>query len=98
MMKLLLDSLRGSRRSKTNAKGRDGQNKGVVDPKVQATNADAKGKGLLLGEEDMKPHQPLTSQMLINKLQHQQEKASEREEWARHNEGHWRCPFFKYYW
>jgi hypothetical protein len=36
--------------------------------------------------------------MLINKFQPQQEKAKEREEWARHNEGHWRCPFFKYYW
>jgi hypothetical protein len=38
------------------------------------------------------------SQMLINKFQCRQEKARGREEWARRNEGHWRCPFFKYCW
>jgi hypothetical protein len=74
------------------------QNKGVVDPKVQVTTADVKGKGLLLEEGDSKPRRPVTSQMLINKFQRQQEKAKEKEEWARHNEGNWRCPFFKYYW
>jgi hypothetical protein len=73
------------------------QNKGVVDPKVQVTAADIKGKGLLLEEGESKPCRPVTSQMLINKFQPQQEKAKEREEWARHNEGHWRCPFLKYY-
>jgi hypothetical protein len=31
------------------------QNKGVVDPKVQATVVDVKGKGLLLEKEDLKP-------------------------------------------
>jgi hypothetical protein len=40
------------------------QNKGVVDPKVQVTAADAKEKGLLL-EEDVKPRCPDTSKMLI---------------------------------
>jgi hypothetical protein len=30
------------------------QNKGVVDPKVQVTTADVKGKGLLLEEGDLK--------------------------------------------
>jgi hypothetical protein len=73
------------------------QNKGVVDPKVQATTTDVKGKGLLL-EGDLKPHWPVTSQMLINKFQHGQEKARGREEWAQCNEGHWRCLFFKYCW
>jgi hypothetical protein len=72
------------------------QNKGAVDPKVQVTTADVKGKGLLLEEEDLKPRRPVTSQMLINKFRHRQEKAKEREDWARRNEGHWRCPFFKY--
>jgi hypothetical protein len=72
------------------------QNKGVVDPKVQATSADVKGKGFLLEEEGMKPCRPATSQILINKFQRWQEKAKEREEWACHNEGHWRCSFFKY--
>jgi hypothetical protein len=37
------------------------QNKGVVDPKVQATATDVKGKGLLLKEEDIKPRRPVTS-------------------------------------
>jgi hypothetical protein len=36
--------------------------------------------------------------MLINKFQRRQEKAKEKEKWARCNEGHWRCPFFKYCW
>jgi hypothetical protein len=36
--------------------------------------------------------------MLINEFQHRQEKARGREEWAWHNEGHWRCLFFKYCW
>jgi thiamine biosynthesis lipoprotein ApbE len=31
------------------------QNKGAADPKVQATAADVKGKGLLLEEGDLKP-------------------------------------------
>jgi hypothetical protein len=72
------------------------QNKGVVDPKVQATAADVKGKGLLIEEEDIKPRQPVTSQMLINKFQRRQKKAKNREEWAQRSQGHWRCLFFKY--
>jgi hypothetical protein len=74
------------------------QNKGAVDPKVQVIVADVEWKGLLLEEGDLKPHRPITSQMLINKLQHRQEKARGREEWARCKEGHWRWPFFKYCW
>jgi hypothetical protein len=74
------------------------QNKGAVDPNVQVTAADVKGKGLLLGEGDLKPCRPVTSQMLINKFHRRQEKAREREEWAHRNEGHWRCPFFKFCW
>jgi hypothetical protein len=64
------------------------QNKGSVDPKLQAIAANVKGKGLLLEEEDLKPRRLVTSQMLVNKFQHQQEKARGREEWAQHNEGH----------
>jgi hypothetical protein len=64
------------------------QNKRVVDPKVQVTAADVKGKGLLLEGGEPKPCRSVTSQMLINKFQHQQEKAKEREDWARCNEGH----------
>jgi hypothetical protein len=73
------------------------QNKGVIDPKVQATAADVKEKGLLL-EGKLKPRRLVTSQMLINKFQHRQEKVNRREEWARHNEGHQRCLFLKYCW
>jgi hypothetical protein len=68
------------------------QNKGVVYPKVQATAADVKGKELLLEEGDLKPHRLVTSQMLIKKFQHRQERVKRREEWARRNEGHLRCP------
>jgi hypothetical protein len=74
------------------------KNKGVVDPKVQVTTTDVKGKGLLIEEGESKSRRPVTSQMMINKFQRRLEKAKEREEWAQHNEGHWRCPFFKYYW
>jgi hypothetical protein len=35
------------------------QNKGAIDPKVQATAADVKVKGLLLQEEDMNPCRPI---------------------------------------
>jgi hypothetical protein len=44
-------------------------NKGADDPKVQVTAADVKGKGLLLEEGDLKPHRPVTYQMLTNKFQ-----------------------------
>jgi hypothetical protein len=37
------------------------QNKGVVDPKVQVTAGDVKGKWLLLEERYLKPHRPVTS-------------------------------------
>jgi hypothetical protein len=60
--------------------------KGVVDPKVQATSVDVRGKGLLLEEENIKPQRPVTSQMLINKFQRWKEKAKGGEDWARRNE------------
>jgi hypothetical protein len=44
------------------------QNKGAVDPKVQVTATDAKGKGLLLDVWDSKTRRPVTSKMLINKF------------------------------
>ena len=40
----------------------------------------------------------VTSQMLLNKFQRDQERRQYREEVARHHEGHWRCPFFVYCW
>jgi hypothetical protein len=50
------------------------QNEGAVDPKVQVTTTDVKGKGLLLEEGDLKPRQPVMSQMLIDKFQRWQER------------------------
>src|SRR6185436_2811539 len=37
-------------------------------------------------------------QMLLNKFQRDQERRQYREESARRHEGHWKCPFFVYYW
>jgi hypothetical protein len=45
------------------------QNKRAVDPKVQVTTTDVKGKGLLLEEGYLKPRRPIMSQMLFNKFQ-----------------------------
>jgi hypothetical protein len=90
-------SSKGTSRVKLLTSG-SAQNKGTIDPKVQVTVVDAKGKRLLLEEGDLKPRRHVTSQMLINKFQCRQEKVKEKEEWARRNEGHWRCSFFKYCW
>jgi hypothetical protein len=51
------------------------QNKGAIDPKVQVTAADVKGKRLRLEEGDMKHRRLVTSQMIINKFQQRQENA-----------------------
>ena len=73
------------------------KNKGVVDPKVQATIEDLKGKGLLEEvEEPRDSRQSIMTQMLLSKYQRQQRKVREDEEWARRNASHWRGPFFKY--
>ena len=46
------------------------KNKGVVDPKAQATTEDLKGKGLLEEvEEPRGSRQSITSQMLLSKYQ-----------------------------
>ena len=47
-------------------------------------------------EGSVAPKTKVTSQMLLNKFQHDQERRQYREEAARCNEGH--CPFFVYYW
>ena len=46
----------------------------------------------------MAPKKKVTSQMLLNKLQRDQERRQYREESARRHEGHWKYPFFVYCW
>ena len=64
---------------------------GVVDLKVQITADEAKGKEPQEKEESMAPKKKVTSQMLLNNFQHDQERRQYREESARRHEGHWRC-------
>ena len=59
---------------------------------------EAKGKEPQQKEESAAPKKKATSQMLLNKFQRYQERRHYREEAARWHEGHWRCPFFVYYW
>ena len=71
---------------------------GAVDPKAQITTDEAKGKEPQHKEESMAPRKKVTSQMLLNKFQRDQERRQYREESTRRYEGHWRCPFFVYCW
>ena len=47
---------------------------GAVDPKAQITANDAKGKGPQQREESVAPKKKVTSQMLLNKFQRDQER------------------------
>ena len=67
---------------------------GAVDPKAQIAADEAKGKGPQQREESAVPKKKVTSQMLLNKFQHDQERRQYREESARRCEGHWKCPFY----
>jgi hypothetical protein len=72
---------------------------GAVDPKAQITADEVKGKGLQEeAEHPLAPHRHVTSQMLLNKFQHDRERRQYREEEARREKEHWRCPFFIYCW
>ena len=70
---------------------------GAVDPKAQITTDEVKRKSL---QEEAKhtlaPRRRVTSQMLLNKFQHDRERQQRREEEARHEKEHWKCPFFVY--
>jgi hypothetical protein len=70
----------------------------AVDPKAQIMADEAKGKGPQQKEESVVPKKKVTSQMLLNKFHRDQERRQYREESARRHEGHWKCPFFVYYW
>ena len=71
---------------------------GAVDPKAQIMADEAKGKEPQQKEESAAPKKKVTSQMLLNKFQRDQERRQYREESARRHEGHWRCPFVVYCW
>ena len=70
---------------------------GAVDPKAQVLADEFKGKKPQEEvESSVEPKKKVTSQMLLNKFQRDQERQQYREEAAHRNEGHWRCPFFVY--
>ena len=68
----------------------------AVDPKAQIMADEAKGKEPQQKEEPVAPKKKVTSQMLLNKFQHDQERRQYWEESARRREGYWKCPFFVY--
>ena len=61
---------------------------GTIDPKAQITADEAKGKELQHKEESAASRKKVTSRMLLNKFQHDQERRQYREESARQHEGH----------
>ena len=63
---------------------------GAVDPKAQITANEAKGKEPQQKEDSAVLKKKVTSQMLLNKFQRDQERRQYREESARRHEGHWR--------
>ena len=71
----------------------------AVDPKEQITADEVKGKGT---QEEAKrssaPRRRVTSQMLLNKFQHDRERQQRKEEEARREKEHWRFPIFVYCW
>ena len=72
---------------------------GAVDPKVQIAADEIKEKGLQdEAERSSAPRRCVTSQMLLNKFQRDRERKQRKEEEARREKEHWRCPFFVYCW
>ena len=72
---------------------------GAVDLKAQISANEAKGKEPQeKAEGSAAPKKKVTSQMLLNKFQRDQERRQYREEAKRRHEGYWRCPFFVYCW
>jgi len=70
---------------------------GAVDPKAQIAADEAKGKGPMKDVGcSSTPRRRVTSQMLLNKFQHDRERRQRREEEKQREQDHWRCPFFVY--
>ena len=61
---------------------------GAVDPKGKIVADEVKGKEPQEKEESAAPKKKVTSRMLLNKFQRDQERRQYREEAARHHEGH----------
>ena len=72
---------------------------GAVDPRAQITTNKVKGKGPQGdAEHSSVPHRRVTPQMLLNKFQRDRERQQRKDEEARREKEHWRCPFFVYCW
>ena len=72
---------------------------GAVDPKAQIAANEVKGKGTQEEAEcSLAPRRRVMSQMLLNKFQRDRERQQRKEEEARREKNHWRCPFFVYCW
>ena len=72
---------------------------GAIDPKAQIVADEVKGKGPQEeAERSSVPRTHVTSQTLLNKFQHDRKRQQRKEEEARREKEHWRCPFFVYYW
>ena len=72
---------------------------GAIDPKAQIAADEVKEKGPMkdVGHSST-PRRHVTSQMLLNKFQRDREWQQCKEEEARREKDHWRCPFFVYCW
>ena len=72
---------------------------GAVDPKAQIAADEVKGKGPLIKAEcSLASRRRVTSQMLLNKFQHDRERQQRREEEAHREKEHWSCLFFIHCW
>jgi hypothetical protein len=72
---------------------------GAVDPKAQIAVDEVKGQSPQEEAEcSLVPCRCVTSQMLLNKFQRDHERQQRKEDEARREKEHWRCPFFVYYW
>jgi len=89
----------GGKKNPLQTKVLTSQSAGAVDPRAQVLVDEVKGKKPQEEAEcSAAPQRRVTSQMLLNKFQHDREKRQFKEEEVRRNEGHWRCPFFVYRW
>ena len=71
----------------------------AVDPKAQITANEVKGKSPQKDvERSSAPRRRVTSHMLLNKFQRDNERQQRKEEEARREKEHWKCPFFVYCW
>ena len=72
---------------------------GAIDPKAQMAADKVKGKSQQdEAKRSSAPRRRVMSQMLLNKFQCDLERQQRKEEEARREKEHWRCPFFVYCW